>query len=52
MQKGLGEVTSDEVDLEEVMLSLGEEGDLEGYGRKYTKTHEKRAKHSMSRVER
>ena len=57
--KGLGEIPTEELDLEAVMLSL-EEGEKqqgtekerteeeEGYGRVYIKTHEKRAELSMS----
>ena len=57
---GLGEIPARELDLEDAMLSL-EESDKqqasgkdkmeeeEGYGKVYTKTHEKRAERSLSR---
>ena len=60
---GLGEIPAGELDLEGAMLSL-DEGDKqqasgkdktdeeEGYGKIYTKTHEKRAEQSLSRSER
>ena len=31
------------MDLEEAMMSPGEEGDMEGYGKVYMKSHEQRA---------
>ena len=60
---GLGEIAAGELDLEDTMLSP-EESDKqqtsgkdkteeeEGYGKVYTKTHEKRAERSLSRSER
>ena len=61
-EKGLGSDTTGEMDLEEAMMSPGEEekqtdkdtqktGETEGYGEVYTKTHEKRAERSLSRAE-
>ena len=50
-KQGLGQVISKEVDLEEAMLSPGEEGDVKGYGRVYTKSHEQRGDRSMARAE-
>ena len=60
---GLGEIPAGELDLEGAMISP-DEGDKqqasgkdkmdkeEGYGKVYTKTHEKRAERSLSRLER
>ena len=60
---GLGEIPAGELDLEDAMISP-DEGDKqqasgkdktdeeEGYGKIYTKTHEKRAEQSLSRSER
>ena len=60
---GLGEIPAGQLDLEGSMISL-DEGDKqqalgkdkmdkeEGYGKVYTKTHEKRAEQSLSRSER
>ena len=62
-KKGLGKAASGEIDLEDAMLSP-EEGEKqqtsekqkadkdEGYGKIYTKTHEKWVERSMSRAER
>ena len=60
---GLGEIPAGELDLEGAMISP-DKGDKqqtsgkdktdeeEGYGKIYTKTHEKRAERSLSRLER
>ena len=62
MEKDLGEPPAGEIDLEDAMLS-SEEGEKqqagekqkmdedEGYGKVYTKTHEKWAEQSLSRAE-
>ena len=60
---GLGEIPARELDLEDAMLSLDEDDkqqtlgkdkteEEEGYGKVYTKTHEKRAERSLLRSER
>ena len=62
-EKGLGETPARELDLEDTMMSQEEEDkqpegekqkadEGEGYGRVYTKTHEKRVELSMSHAER
>ena len=59
----LGEIPARELDLEDAMISLDESDkqqtsgkdkmeEEEGYGKVYTKTHEKRAEQSLSRSER
>ena len=60
-KKGLGDVVSAEVDLEEAMMSEESEKqdekdkdkpkECEGYGKVYTKTNETRSKRSLSRAE-
>ena len=60
--KGLGEIPMEGLDLEVAMLSpeeseqqqiaeKGKTAEKEGYGKVYTKTHEKRAERSMTRAE-
>ena len=60
---GLGEIPTGELDLEDAMISPDESDkqhtsgkdkmeEEEGYGKVYTKTHEKRAERSLSRSER
>ena len=60
---GLDEIPAGELDLEDAMLSPDESDkqqisgkdkteEEEGYGKVYTKTHEKRAERSLSRSER
>ena len=61
--KGLGEIPTEELDLEDTMLSQEESDkqqaakkekmeEKEGYGKVYTKTHKKRAEQSLTRAER
>ena len=61
--KGLGEIPTKELDLEDAMLSPEESDkqqasekekteEKEGYGKVYTKTHKKRAERSLTRAER
>ena len=62
-KKGLGDLVVADVDLEKAMMSgeskkqeekdkdKGKAKEVEGYGKVYTRTHEKRAERSLSKAE-